>query len=48
MQTEMHFEDDFIYGGSIAGIPGVLMGRNKNVAWGVTAANVDTSDIYIE
>jgi len=44
----LQFGDDQISGAAIAGLPGVLLGRNKNVAWGVTAANVDNSDAYLE
>ncbi|MFS0557680.1 penicillin acylase family protein [Brevibacillus sp. 179-C9.3 HS] len=31
-----------------AGIPGIILGNNRHVAWGVTTAQVDTQDLYIE
>lgn len=31
-----------------AGIPGIILGNNRHVAWGVTTAEVDTQDLYIE
>jgi len=29
-------------------LPGVIIGHNDRVAWGMTASNVDTQDIYVE
>lgn len=37
-----------IIGGTIPGIPAVLVGRNSNLAWGVTSAYLDDQDLYIE
>ena len=37
-----------VIGGTIPGIPAILSGRNANVAWGLTAANMDDQDVYIE
>lgn len=33
-----------VYGASIPGIPGVVIGRNESVAWGFTNSSIDTSD----
>ncbi|MBE9539670.1 MAG: penicillin acylase family protein [Proteobacteria bacterium] len=38
----------YIIGGSMPGFPGVLSGRGTDVAWGVTAAFVDSCDSWIE
>jgi len=38
---------DFI-GASLPGIPGVLMGRNRHIAWGATSLCPDVVDLYIE
>jgi penicillin amidase len=38
---------DFI-GASLPGIPGVLMGRNRHIAWGATSLSPDVVDMYIE
>jgi len=41
-------EGKYLLGGSMPGIPGILSGRNKDVAWGVTYAFVDAVDSWIE
>jgi penicillin amidase len=33
---------------SIPGVPGIVAGRNKQIAWGVTAVMSDEADFYIE
>lgn len=33
-----------VYGASIPGIPGIVIGRNEYVAWGFTNSSIDTSD----
>ncbi|MBN2025784.1 MAG: penicillin acylase family protein [Actinobacteria bacterium] len=38
---------DFI-GASFPGVPGVLMGRNRHIAWGATSLCPDVVDVYIE
>jgi penicillin amidase len=35
-------------GFSIAGIPFVIMGQNRRIAWGVTNLNADVQDVYLE
>src|SRR5690606_3884962 len=35
-------------GAGVAGIPGVFIGHNGDVAWGLTAGMADVSDLYIE
>jgi penicillin amidase len=37
-----------VWGAGIPGIPGVVIGRNHSVAWGMTAAYADTQDLYLE
>ncbi|MSU89954.1 penicillin acylase family protein [Rhodobacteraceae bacterium 2CG4] len=37
-----------VIGATIPGIPSILMGRNENVAWGLTSSYLDDQDIYIE
>lgn len=37
-----------VIGGTIPGIPAVLSGRNTKLAWGITPAQVDDQDLYIE
>jgi len=35
-------------GASIPGIPGVILGRNDRIAWGLTNIGADVQDLYVE
>ncbi|GGR02559.1 penicillin acylase family protein [Deinococcus ruber] len=35
-------------GASIPGLPGIVIGRNDHIAWGVTNVNPDVQDLFIE
>jgi penicillin G amidase len=37
-----------LVGATLAGAPGVLLGRNDNVAWGFTNTGTDVQDLFIE
>lgn len=37
-----------VVGFSFAGVPGVIIGHNADIAWGVTNANPDVQDLFIE
>ena len=37
-----------VIGGSLPPAPGVLIGRNRRIAWGMTAAILDANDLYVE
>jgi penicillin amidase len=37
-----------VAGATLAGVPFVVIGRNSNIAWGVTNAMVDDEDFYVE
>ena len=37
-----------VWGGTIPGMPCVHIGRNRRIAWGVTAALCDDADLYVE
>lgn len=37
-----------VNGGSFPGIPGALVGRGKDVGWGVTVVGYDVTDLYLE
>jgi penicillin amidase len=37
-----------VIGASLPGTPGVWLGRNEHVAWGITNTGSDTQDMYIE
>lgn len=45
-QVQLHAPDMNVYGVSLPGIPGVVIGFNKNVAWGVTNVGADVLDLY--
>jgi penicillin amidase len=37
-----------VAGATFPGVPGVIIGHNRDIAWGVTNANPDVQDLYIE
>ena len=37
-----------VIGGTLPGVPAVLVGRTRALGWGLTTANVDDQDLYIE
>lgn len=47
---EMHLSapDYEVSGVSLPGAPGVIIGHNEEIAWGVTNAMVDVQDLYLE
>ena len=46
--TELKWKDQYVSGASIAGCPGIQVGRNKDIAWGCTTPRVDNTDIWEE
>jgi len=48
MLARMEFPDGGIIGGTIPGIPAILIGRSDALAWGLTSSYLDDLDIYIE
>jgi penicillin amidase len=37
-----------VMGATFPGVPGVVLGRNRTIAWGMTNTGPDTQDLYIE
>ena len=35
-------------GGTLPGVPGILVGRNQRIAWGLTNTGADVQDLYLE
>jgi penicillin G amidase len=35
-------------GGTLPGVPGILVGRNERIAWGLTSTGADVQDLYLE
>ncbi|MBU9719983.1 MULTISPECIES: penicillin acylase family protein [Bacillaceae] len=48
-QTHLNLEGDFhSMGVTVPGVPGVVLGHNGEMAWGVTAMSVDQEDLFLE
>jgi len=45
-QVQLHTPQLNVYGASLPGAPGVIIGFNKDVAWGVTNVGSDVLDLY--
>ncbi|MGI8588740.1 MAG: penicillin acylase family protein [Chloroflexia bacterium] len=37
-----------VAGATFPGTPGIVLGHNRHIAWGITNAMVDTQDLYVE
>ncbi len=48
MLARLEFPENSVIGGTIPGIPAILVGRNRRIAWGITSAYVDDLDVHIE
>jgi len=47
--NHLHSEEGFhVFGASLAGVNGILIGHNEKVAWGITLAFTDVEDIFVE
>lgn len=44
----LHLPDRDVVGFSFAGVPGVIVGHNGHIAWGVTNLGPDVQDLFIE
>src|SRR5262249_1398140 len=40
--------DTHVAGATIPGVPGVIIGRNENIAWAMTALKADVQDLFVE
>ncbi len=48
VQQHLSAGDLDVVGVSLPGVPGIVAGRNRRVAWGFTNACVDVQDLYVE
>ena len=48
MLARLEFPEGGVIGGTIPGIPAILVGRSDALAWGLTSSYLDDLDIYIE
>ena len=46
--ARLQLDEDGAIGASVPGTPIILSGRNKKLAWGITASYLDDQDIFIE
>ncbi|MCS6843254.1 MAG: penicillin acylase family protein [Caldilineales bacterium] len=37
-----------VAGATLAGVPGVIIGHNRRIAWGITAGRADSQDLFLE
>jgi len=47
-EMSLRCQHRYLLGGTIPGLPGLLVGRNNDLAWGVTYAFMDAEDSWIE
>jgi penicillin amidase len=47
-EVALHSGNFNVIGFSLPGVPGIVIGHNATIAWGVTDVGADTSDLYIE
>ncbi len=45
-EVQIHTKDMNVYGASLPGAPGVIIGFNDHIAWGVTNGEEDVKDFY--
>ena len=49
MDSKTNGEGDLhVAGASVPAVPGIVVGHNEHVAWGVTTARLDLADAYVE
>jgi penicillin amidase len=47
-EIALHCGQFNVIGASLPGAPGVIIGHNSAIAWGITSVNADTTDLYTE
>src|SRR3990170_8239967 len=46
--AHLHAPGVDVIGGTLPGVPGILVGRNDRIAWGLTNTGADVQDLYLE
>ena len=47
-ETHLTSPDTNVCGATMPGIPGVIIGHNEDIAWGMTNGQADVQDLYVE
>ena len=47
-EVALHLPERDVVGFSFAGVPGIIIGHNNHIAWGVTNVGPDVQDLFIE
>ncbi|MFT6907603.1 MAG: penicillin amidase [Oleiphilaceae bacterium] len=47
-EQSLVWSDNFVKGMGMPGLPGIIIGRSKDIAWGVTYTFMDTIDSWVE
>ena len=47
-EIHLHCPQREVYGGALPGIPGIIIGQNRQLAWGMTNSYVDCQDLVVE
>jgi len=47
-EAHLHAPGYHVTGATFAGVPGVVIGHNERIAWGVTNGMIDNQDLYME
>ena len=45
---ELRWGENYVYGGFLAGIPGIINGRSKFFGWSMTIGLADSTDLWEE
>ncbi len=48
MLARLELQNGGVIGATIPGIPAILIGRNEDLGWGLTASYLDDQDLYLE
>jgi penicillin amidase len=46
--ARLELESGGVIGGTIPGVPVIMVGRSADLGWGITSSNLDDQDVYIE
>lgn len=47
-EAHLHAPGYHVTGATFAGVPGVVIGHNEHISWGITNGMIDTQDLFVE